>query len=109
MQTIWLSSTQLFTATLLEMMAKVALVSPAEAPVSLPLFQYNGLFPSPHPSQLLALSPSLPLVLRQAAADRTVQARGQLVKRGRDSWTCCQLHWLTRNHTHIKASWWTLM
>lgn len=78
----------------------------------LSLSQYNGLLPSPHPLQLLALpsfSPSGYLRQRQAAADRTVQAREQLGKRGRDSWTCRQLHLLwpgtTRTHKTSLMGW----
>lgn len=87
---------------------KMALLLPAAAIISLYLSLlslYNGLLPSPRPLQLVALpSFSSSDFLRQAVADRTVQARGQLGKRGRDSWTCCQLHWLTRNHTHTHGA-----
>lgn len=69
------------------------------------LSQDNGLLPPPlQLPALLSFSSSGFLRQRQAAADRTAQARGQLGKRGRDSWTCCQLHWLwpgtVQPHTH---------
>lgn len=107
------SNPQLFAATFQDKMAKVALLLPAEAIISFSsLSQYNGLLPSPHPLQLLALpsfSPSGYLRQRQAAADRTVQAREQLGKRGRDSWTCRQLHLLwpgtTRTHKTSLMGW----